>query len=189
MRDRIVIFIIFRLQQGKSGGFDSCDWPSNLAQIGLIFQVIWPWNLTYDPEKQQGTSSMFLEVYVLFHGHPWIQTGVSVQKCWIRVKVDTFCPMWLWHKIWRMTLKNNRAPLLCRLSFVHHFLAICELKLLSIVMTPWRYYKRNIEKKVWQVDRWTDRRTDGYDRSQGGFVTAKNDIWFEFATVAMAING
>ena len=32
-------------------------------------------------------------------------------------------------EIWWMTLKNNRAPLLCYFKFVHHFIAIGELKL------------------------------------------------------------
>ena len=42
------------LEQGKSEGFDSCDWHSNLAQIGFkssIFQPVWPWNLMADLEK------------------------------------------------------------------------------------------------------------------------------------------
>ena len=42
-------------RQGKSEGFDSCDRPSNLTQIGLkssIFQHVWPWNLMDDPKKQ-----------------------------------------------------------------------------------------------------------------------------------------
>ena len=41
-------------KQGKSEGFDSCDRPSNLAQIlskSSIFQPVWPWNLMYDLEK------------------------------------------------------------------------------------------------------------------------------------------
>ena len=40
-------------KQGKSEGFDSCDWPSYLTQIGLkssIFQPMWPWNLMDDLE-------------------------------------------------------------------------------------------------------------------------------------------
>ena len=44
-----------RVQQGKSEGFDSCDRPSNLTQIGFessIFQPVWPWNLMDDPKKQ-----------------------------------------------------------------------------------------------------------------------------------------
>ena len=42
------------LKQGKSEGFDSCDWPSSLTQIGfksLIFQPVWPWNLMDDLGK------------------------------------------------------------------------------------------------------------------------------------------
>ena len=42
-------------KQGKSEGFDSCDRPSNLAQIwskSLIFQPMWPWNLMDDLGKQ-----------------------------------------------------------------------------------------------------------------------------------------
>ena len=41
-------------KQGKSEGFDSCDRPSNLAQIwskSSIFQPVWLWNLVYDLEK------------------------------------------------------------------------------------------------------------------------------------------
>ena len=41
-------------KQGKSEGFDTCDRPSNLTQIGLksyIFQPMWSWNLMDDPEK------------------------------------------------------------------------------------------------------------------------------------------
>ena len=42
-------------KQGKSEGFDSCDRPSNLTQIGFkssIFQPVWPWNLMDEPKKQ-----------------------------------------------------------------------------------------------------------------------------------------
>ena len=46
--------IIYNIKQGKSEGFDSCDRPSNLTQIGFetsIFQPVWPQNLMDDPEK------------------------------------------------------------------------------------------------------------------------------------------
>ena len=42
-------------KQGKSEGFDSCDRPTNLTQIGLnllINQPVWPWHLMNDLEKQ-----------------------------------------------------------------------------------------------------------------------------------------
>ena len=44
-------------KQGKSEGFDSCDRPSNLTQIGFkssIFQPVWPWNLMDDQKKTIG---------------------------------------------------------------------------------------------------------------------------------------
>ena len=42
-------------KQGKSKGFDSCDRPSNLTQIGfksMIFQPVRPWSLMDDLGKQ-----------------------------------------------------------------------------------------------------------------------------------------
>ena len=47
-----------------------------------------------------------------FHSHQWIQTGVTVRKRSIRVKIGNFfvlCDL----EIWRMTLKTNRTPFLC----------------------------------------------------------------------------
>ena len=59
-----------------------------------------------------------------FHNHWWIQTGVTVQKHPIWVKIDDFLLSVSVLEIWRMTLKNNTAPLLSnsklRASFHHH---------------------------------------------------------------------
>ena len=47
-----------------------------------------------------------------FHSHRWIQTGVTVRKGPILGQIQQFlglCDL----EIWRMTLKNNRAPLQC----------------------------------------------------------------------------
>ena len=59
------------LEQGNSEGFDSCDGPSNLTQIGFklsIFQPVWPWNLTDYLEKSTGhlfyATSSFVQHYV-----------------------------------------------------------------------------------------------------------------------------
>ena len=46
-----------------------------------------------------------------FQSHWYIQTGVTVQKRAIRVKIGDFVQYHL--ENWRMTLKNNRATLLC----------------------------------------------------------------------------
>ena len=54
----------------------------------------------------------YIKLCVSFQIHQWIQTGVTVPKRPIWVKFDAFlelCDL----AIWRMTLKNNRAPLLC----------------------------------------------------------------------------
>ena len=50
----------------------------------------------------------------------WIQTGVTVRKRSMRVKIsDFFVPCDL--EIWWMTLKNNRAPLLCYIKLCASF--------------------------------------------------------------------
>ena len=99
--------------QGKSEGFDSCDWPSNLTQIGLkssINQPVWPWNLMNDLEKHKAPLLYYIKICASFQIHWWIQTGVTVRTCSIRVKIgDFFVPCYL--EIWWMTWKNNRAPL------------------------------------------------------------------------------
>ena len=46
-----------------------------------IFLAEWPWNLTDDLEKQQGTAAEHLQVFFAsFHHHMSIQTGVTVWK-------------------------------------------------------------------------------------------------------------
>ena len=80
-------------EQGKSEGFDSCDRPSNLTQIGFkssIFQAVWPWNLMDDPKKTN-RAPLLCNFKLL-----WIQTGVTVQKrlSWVLTSVTltlTFC--------------------------------------------------------------------------------------------------
>ena len=115
------------LEQGKSEGFDSCDRPSNLTQIGLklsIFQPVWPWNLMDDLKNYRAPLLHYIKLCASSQTPQWIQTGVTVPKRSIRVKIgdflsrvtlkfeidDFFEPCDL--EIWRMTLKNNRAPVL-----------------------------------------------------------------------------
>ena len=57
-----------------------------------------------------------------FRSHQWIQTGVTFQKCGIRVKiVDFFVRCYL--EIYWMNLKTNKAPLLR-----YHLIVINEIK-------------------------------------------------------------
>ena len=55
----------------------------------------------------------YIKLCASFQSHRWIQTGVTVRKRSIRVRIRYFfspCDL----EIWWMTSKNNRAPLLYR---------------------------------------------------------------------------
>ena len=88
-------------QQGKSEGFDSCDRPSNLAQIwsnSLIFQPVWPWNLMYNLEKIIGhlfytTSSFVYHFKSIGEFKLKLQSG----NAQFGSKSAIFCPVWPWN--------------------------------------------------------------------------------------------
>ena len=100
-------------------------------------------------------------------------------------------------EIWRMTLKNNRAPLLSIIklyaSFHHHMwiqTGVTVRKRLSWVLTsvtltfdlwPWPFALQHGEKGVTdgQTDRQADRRTDGLNQSYSCLVAAKNSCLIE----------
>ena len=70
----------------------------------------------------------YFKLFASFHSHWWIQTGVTVQKRLIWVKIDDFFS--------RVTLKFDVWPwktighlFYTTLSFLHHFVAIGEFKL------------------------------------------------------------
>ena len=93
-----------------------------------IFRAVWPWKLTYDLEKQKGTSIMLLQVYASFRSHRWIQAGVTVRKRPIWVKIDDFFSrvtlqfdVWPWKTIGHLFYATS--------SFVHHFVAFGDFKL------------------------------------------------------------
>ena len=68
------------------------------------------WRMTL--ENNRAPLLCCFKLCATFHSHRWIQTGVAVRKRPIWVKFRRFLePRDL--EIWRMTLKNNRAPLLC----------------------------------------------------------------------------
>ena len=110
-------------EQGRSGGFDSCDWLSNLTPIGFkssIFSLcdLEIWWMTY--KNNRAPLLYYVKLCASFHIHWWIQTGVTVRKRPIRVKIsDFFVPCDL--KISWMTLENNRAPLLYLINLCPSF--------------------------------------------------------------------
>ena len=118
-------------KQGKSEGFNSCDRPSNLTQIGLnssIFQPVWPWNLMDDLKNNRAPFLCYFEHFASFRSHWWIQLGVTVRKRLIWVKIDDFFS--------RVILEFDGWPsktighlFYATSSFVQHFIAIDEFKL------------------------------------------------------------
>ena len=88
-----------------------------------IFWAVWPWNLTDDLQKQWGTSYMLVQVLCSI-SQPLVNSNWSY-----RPETPNLGQIW-WFlepcdlEIWRMTLKNNRAPFLSIIklyaSFHHH---------------------------------------------------------------------
>ena len=118
------------------------------SKLAISFPV-WPWNLTDDLEKQQGTSSMLLQALCII-SKPSVNSkwSYSPEKPNSGQNRQFFLPCDL--KIWRMTLKNNFA----------------WTSLLSLVITPENFMKirwwEHSETGVTdgQTDGRTDRQTD-----------------------------
>ena len=86
----------FRLTR-QIWGFDTCDRPSNLTQIGLKSSIVRPCDLEIwwmTPKNNRAHLLYNIKLYVSFHIHQWIQTGVTVRKRLIWVKLDIFLAVW-----------------------------------------------------------------------------------------------
>ena len=84
---------------------------SILVKIG-DFCSVWPWNLMDDFKNNRAPLLYYVKLCASFQSHQCIQASITVRKCSIRVKIRIFvgtCDL----EIWRITLKNHRAPLLC----------------------------------------------------------------------------
>ena len=83
--------------------------------LGQIRQFLVPcdleiWRMTL--KNNRAHLPCYSKLCASFRSHWWIQTGVTVRKRTIGVNFGHFlspCDL----EIWCMTLKNNRAPLLC----------------------------------------------------------------------------
>ena len=77
-----------------------------------IFWAVWPRNFTDDPQKQKGISSMLLQALCII-SYPLVNSNWSYSP-----ETPNLGQIWRFLgpcdlEIWWMTLKNNRAPLLC----------------------------------------------------------------------------
>ena len=102
-------------KQGKSEGFDSCDRPSNLTQIGFQSSIFSSCDLEIwwmTPKNNRALILCYFKLSSSFRSHRWIQTGVTVWKCLIWVKIDDFLAVWPWNLTDDLK-KHKRAHLLC----------------------------------------------------------------------------
>ena len=124
---------IFLNEQGKSEGFDSCDWPI-VRKRPLLGQNRWYfvpcdleiWRMTL--KNNRAPLLWYFKLYASFRSHRWIQAGVTVRKRPIWVKIDNFFSrvtlqfdIWPWKTIGHLFYATS--------SFVHHFVAIGDFKL------------------------------------------------------------
>ena len=161
----------------------------NLGQIRRFLEPrdLEIWRMTL--KSNRAPLLCYFKLCAAFCSHWWIQTGVTVRKRPIWVKIRRFlepCDL----EIWRMTLKNNRAPLLSIIklytSFHHHMwiqTGVTVRKQLSWLVTsvtltfdlwPWPFAWTSLLSLVitpenFMMIRWwehsqkgvTDRQTDG----------------------------
>ena len=110
-------------KQGKSEGFDSCDRPNNLTQIGLHASIFSPYDFEIwwkALEKWQSTSFTLHQALCIISNSVvnsnWSycpETLNSGQNQWFFVPCDL--------KIWWMVLKNNTATFLCEFKLCASF--------------------------------------------------------------------
>ena len=145
------------MKQGKSVGFDSCEQHSKLAQIWskcLIFQPVWSWNLMDDLKNDRTTLLYYIKLCASFQIHWWIQSEVTVRKRSIQVKIGEFLSCvtlkfdgWTWKTIGHLFYAIS--------SFVHHFIAVSELKLglqsktLNWNQNGWFFVRCDVE--IWRM--------------------------------------
>ena len=68
------------------------------------FSAVWPWNLTDDLENNRAPLLSNIKLYVSFHHHMWIQTGVTVRKrsSWVVTSVTLTFDLWPWPFAWTL---------------------------------------------------------------------------------------
>ena len=119
---------VHHLKSPVNSNWSYCLETINSGQNRLLFVLcdLEIWWMTF--KNNRAPLLCHIKLCASFQSHRWIQTGVAVLKCSIRVKIGDFFPVW--PRNLKLTLKNNRAPFYdVASSFVHHFITIGEFKL------------------------------------------------------------
>ena len=102
----------FKLElQSRNAPFDSNSWCLVPCDLEIWWMTL---------KNNRPPLLPYCKLCASFRSHQSIQTGVTVQKCpiWIKI-VNFFVPCDL--EIWRITVKNNRTPLLCYSKLLSSF--------------------------------------------------------------------
>ena len=104
-------------QQPFSAVRASGGYPGNACDLQI-------WQMTL--KNSRAPPLYYLKLSASFHSHLWIQNGVTVPKRSIWVKIGDFCHVTLKFDEWPW--KTIAHVFYATSSFVHHLIAICELK-------------------------------------------------------------
>ena len=76
----------------KANGEFKLELQSRNTQFGSrwIFLAVWPWNLMEDLNNNEARLQYHVKLCASFKSQWWIQTGVTVQKHPVWVKIDLF---------------------------------------------------------------------------------------------------
>ena len=113
LKNNRVPLLYYNMHHFKS--IDEVKFQSGTAQCGSKFAICFPGDLEIwwmSLKNYRAPLLHYIELCASFQSYWYIRTGVTVRKLSILVKIDDF---FVPHDLanWRVTLKNNRAPLLC----------------------------------------------------------------------------
>ena len=126
-----------------------CPEMLNSGQNWQLFHPVW--NLTDVFKNDRAPLLCYFKLCASYHSHRSIQTEVTV---WIRpiwVKISDFLSL----EIWWMTLKNNRATLLCCFKLCASYHSHWSIQTEVSQETPnlgenWRYFVP-CELEIWRM--------------------------------------
>ena len=73
-------------------------WKRSIWVKISVFCPVWPWYLTDDLKNNRADLLCYFKLCASYHSHWYIQTGVTVRKHPISVKIDhLFCSVWTWN--------------------------------------------------------------------------------------------
>ena len=99
------------MRTSKAEGFDSCNQPSNLTQIGYKSSILLEIR-RMTPKNNGAPLLYYIKLCASFQSHWWIQTGVTVWKRlnWVLTSVTLTFDIWPWPFAWASLLSMVITP-------------------------------------------------------------------------------